>query len=61
MLFALIRATVGLRVSAEEEESGLDIGEHAMEAYPEFTGARDPFGVHAGSALPGDPTVAGDQ
>jgi ammonium transporter, Amt family len=31
-----IRATIGIRVSAEEERTGLDLGEHAMEAYPEF-------------------------
>ena len=51
LLFGAIRLTVGLRVSEAEEESGLDIGEHRMEAYPEFTGARDPFGLHAGPAL----------
>ncbi|RMH59319.1 MAG: ammonium transporter [Candidatus Hydrogenedentota bacterium] len=35
-LFLLIRKTLGLRVSREEEILGLDIGEHAMEAYPDF-------------------------
>jgi len=49
VLFSVIRATVGLRVSEAEEESGLDIGEHGIEAYPEFTGGRDPFGLHSGS------------
>jgi len=34
--WSAIRATVGIRVSAEEERRGLDLGEHAMEAYPEF-------------------------
>lgn len=59
VLFTIIRATIGLRVSEAEEESGLDIGEHGTEAYPEFTGGRDPFGLHSGSttALTG---VAGD-
>jgi Amt family ammonium transporter len=33
--FAAIKATVGLRVSAEEEEAGLDIVEHGMYGYPE--------------------------
>ena len=51
ILFGVIRATVGLRVPAAEEESGLDVGEHGMEAYPEFTGGRDPFGMHTGEAL----------
>lgn len=30
---SILKATMGLRVSAEEEEVGLDIGEHGMEAY----------------------------
>ena len=34
--FLLIRKTVGLRVSEEEEIRGLDIGEHGMEAYNGF-------------------------
>ncbi len=33
----VIDAVVGLRVSDEEEELGLDQGEHGMSAYPEFT------------------------
>ena len=33
----VIDALVGLRVSDEEEELGLDQGEHGMSAYPEFT------------------------
>jgi len=36
LVFAGIRRTVGLRVSAEEEMRGLDIGEHGMEAYAGF-------------------------
>ncbi len=32
-LFALTKALMGLRVSAEEEMEGLDLGEHGMEAY----------------------------
>ncbi|MGE3845005.1 MAG: ammonium transporter [Vicinamibacterales bacterium] len=42
-LFMAIKMTMGLRVSLEEEESGLDVAEHGMESYPEFTGGRDPF------------------
>ncbi len=34
LVWGLIKALVGLRVSAEEEIQGLDIGEHGMEAYP---------------------------
>ncbi|MEX2554236.1 MAG: ammonium transporter [Actinomycetota bacterium] len=35
IVFGLIKATVGLRVSREEEIEGLDIGEHGMWGYPE--------------------------
>jgi Amt family ammonium transporter len=36
LLFLGLRASVGLRVSKEEELLGLDIGEHGMEAYSGF-------------------------
>ncbi len=36
VLFLIIRAVMGLRVSAEEETGGLDIAEHGNEAYPDF-------------------------
>jgi len=36
IIFIVIKAVFGLRVSAEEEEEGLDIGEHGQEAYPNF-------------------------
>jgi Amt family ammonium transporter len=35
----LIKAIVGLRVSKDEEEEGLDIGEHGQVAYTGITGA----------------------
>ncbi len=35
-IFTLIKATMGIRVSLEEEIRGLDIGEHGMEAYSGF-------------------------
>jgi ammonium transporter, Amt family len=35
LTFAAIKATVGLRVSEEEEDAGLDIVEHGMYGYPE--------------------------
>ena len=53
VLFVALRVTIGLRVPPAEEELGLDVGEHGMEAYPEFTGARDPFGPHTGLAVAG--------
>lgn len=36
LVFGVIKATLGVRVSAEEEFSGLDVGEHGQEAYPDF-------------------------
>ncbi len=36
VLFSVIKATIGLRVSKEEELRGLDIDEHGMEAYSGF-------------------------
>jgi len=39
ILSLVIKAIFGLRVSAEEETEGLDIGEHGNEAYPDFTPA----------------------
>jgi Amt family ammonium transporter len=36
VLFLLLKFTMGIRVSEEEEFGGLDIGEHGQEAYPDF-------------------------
>ncbi|MGA0133674.1 MAG: ammonium transporter [Opitutales bacterium] len=36
VLFLVVRAVMGLRVSAEEETGGLDLAEHGNEAYPDF-------------------------
>jgi ammonium transporter, Amt family len=33
--FAIVKSTIGLRVSEEEEEAGLDISSHGMYGYPE--------------------------
>jgi len=38
VLFGLVKLLMGLRVSKEEEVLGLDVGEHGMEAYPDFQG-----------------------
>jgi len=35
IVFGILKATMGLRVSEEEEIEGLDIGEHGMWGYPE--------------------------
>ncbi len=35
-LWIVLKKTIGIRVSELEEKEGLDIGEHGMEAYPDF-------------------------
>ncbi|OAN47204.1 ammonium transporter [Chloroflexus islandicus] len=49
LMFFAIKATIGLRVSKEEEEAGLDIGEHGMVAYPDLAGT--PAGSSVSGAL----------
>ena len=36
VVWTVIKATMGMRVSTEEETEGLDIGEHGNEAYHGF-------------------------
>ncbi len=50
--FAIIKATVGLRVSDEEEEAGLDISEHGMYGYPEQFGILAELGSSDGRTAP---------
>ncbi len=38
ILFFILKATIGLRVTADEEIAGLDMGEHGNVAYPDFVG-----------------------
>jgi Amt family ammonium transporter len=53
--FAIIKATYGMRVTAAEEDAGLDIVEHGMYGYPEqFI----PSSELVGSGLPGSPSHA---
>src|SRR6056297_2060862 len=40
IVWAVLKAVMGIRVSEEEEFSGLDMGECGMEAYPEFVSTR---------------------
>ena len=37
VVWGVLKALVGIRVSAEEEYEGVDIAECGLEAYPEFT------------------------
>ncbi|KAA3634115.1 MAG: ammonium transporter, partial [Proteobacteria bacterium] len=39
IVWAVIKATAGIRVSEEEEYTGVDMSECGLEAYPEFTSA----------------------
>ena len=54
ILFKVVAATVGLRVTAQEELEGLDIGEHGNSCYPDFVttgaGSYATTGVAAGAA-----------
>ncbi len=47
--FSAIKATIGIRVSAEEEEAGLDIAAHGMYGYPEQFIPQSEMGTAAGT------------
>ncbi|MBI4522952.1 MAG: ammonium transporter [Deltaproteobacteria bacterium] len=55
IFWSIIKATIGLRVSPEEEIEGLDLGEHGISAYPEFQQPSEAFPMEsaalAGSAI----------
>ncbi|MBA3263785.1 MAG: ammonium transporter [Thermoleophilaceae bacterium] len=53
LTFAAMKATIGLRVSDEDEEAGLDIIEHGMYGYPEQFIPQSEIG----SGIPGRPDV----
>lgn len=36
IVWRILKAVMGIRVSEKEEAEGLDVGEHGMEAYPDF-------------------------
>jgi ammonium transporter, Amt family len=58
-VFGAIKATVGLRVSPEQEEAGLDIVEHGMYGYPEhFIPAPDGAGPLAPRVAPSPAVTA---
>ena len=40
-VFGILKVVLGVRVSEEEEAKGLDIGEHGIEAYPNFQNASE--------------------
>jgi Amt family ammonium transporter len=38
LVWFVLKLTMGIRVSKDEEVAGLDVGEHGIEAYPDFQG-----------------------
>jgi Amt family ammonium transporter len=56
LVFKLIAATIGLRVTPEEEMEGLDLSEHRAEAYSDFSLAH-PGIAGGGVQHPGNPSV----
>ena len=50
VVWLLIKKTMGIRVSSEEEIQGLDIGEHGNIAYPDFVRVAEPYG-HRSDAI----------
>ncbi len=59
IFWVILRSTLGIRVSTEEELMGLDIGEHGMEAYAGFV--KDASGApgSVGGAIGSSTGVAG--
>ncbi len=49
--WGLLRATIGIRASTEEELEGLDVSEHGITAYPEFH-VVGPYGARPAAAAP---------
>jgi Amt family ammonium transporter len=59
--FWAIKKTIGLRVSEDEEEAGLDISEHGMYGYPEqFIPPEEYPGNYSGTAQPAPGQTAPD-
>jgi Amt family ammonium transporter len=50
ILFKIIAATIGLRVSEEEEMGGLDLSEHGANCYPDFAPSPASGGVSLSSS-----------
>jgi Amt family ammonium transporter len=50
VLWTILKASIGIRVSAEEEVKGLDIAEHGAEGYVSSDSLRDPVILKAARA-----------
>lgn len=55
VMWMVLKTTMGIRVSEQEELEGLDVGECGLHAYPEFTSSE---GSSAGTKKPGAGPVA---
>jgi Amt family ammonium transporter len=58
LVFRFIDLTIGMRVTAEEELTGLDRSEHGSNAYPEFVFQHEVIDLRAALPLAVDPEVA---
>lgn len=45
VIWSIIKAVMGLRVTQEEEMEGLDFGEHGIVAYPDFQAVTHSIGI----------------
>jgi Amt family ammonium transporter len=57
--WAIIKAFMGIRVTATEEMEGLDMGEHGISAYPDFAVSSIPFGHGVPAAPAAAPIMVG--
>ena len=60
LVWLVLKKTIGIRVTKEEEIAGLDIGEHGNYAYPDFAPAVESidYGFEQAAAVTGDIPVA---
>lgn len=59
VVWMILKSTMGLRVTPEEEIEGLDIGEHGMEAYSGFVKESDVLGTSFGARISGSEDLTG--
>ncbi|CCQ54196.1 ammonium transporter [Crocosphaera watsonii WH 8501] len=57
IVWTVLKSTMGIRVSPEEELEGLDVGEHGMEAYAGFLKETDTFSGSGSSTADEDVTT----
>jgi len=61
VFWLLVKVTMGVRVSEEEELEGLDLGEHGNSAYPDFATHQSAFGHGSGLTAPATRPLAAGQ